>query len=285
MSFLSENVVLIAAVILIAASIPVVWLFDRAKSADHSARSLVAMGVGLLAAFVAVTIFELNAQKLEADRNLVLQQAKRSKTLALVSNLRFFAIEYGFAAYQIHATMSNCAPDSADAGPSEGCREEARYAASVGRLIPQDYLLVTALSEASNAFAKSIRVPTLLTDAEVTIRARMPVVVENYLGLFPNGTAKPSAASGKNFRQALTELENVAADASMAFCIFAAALAEGEGKLEATISTLEDALRREQQPIHNIVQSFAKNINMGDFDCSNPGGQVERILPAAGANR
>ena len=87
MSFLNENVVLIAAVILIAASIPVVFIFDRAKSADHIARSLVAMGVGLLAAFVAVTVFELNAQKLEADRNLVLQQAKRSKTLALVSNL------------------------------------------------------------------------------------------------------------------------------------------------------------------------------------------------------
>src|SRR5262245_5757301 len=154
MSFLNENVVLIAAVILIAASIPVVWLFDRAKSADHIARSLVAMGVGLLAAFVAVTIFELNAQKLEVDRNLVLQQAKRSKTLALISNLRFFAIEYGFAAYQIHATMSNCAPVSTDAGPSEACQDEARYAASVGRLIPQDYLLVTALSEASAAFGQ-----------------------------------------------------------------------------------------------------------------------------------
>jgi hypothetical protein len=285
MSFLNENVVLIAAVILIAASIPVVFIFDRAKSADHIARSLVAMGVGLLAAFVAVTVFELNAQKLEADRNLVLQQAKRNKTLALVSNLRFFAIEYGFAAYQIHATMSNCAPATADVGPSEGCREAARYAASVGRLIPQDYPLITALSEASNAFAKSIRVPTVLTDAEVTIRARMPVVVENYLGLFLNGTAKLSADSGERFRQALTELESVAADGSMAFCIFAAALSEGEAKLEATISTLEDALRKEQQPIHNIVQSFAKNINMGDFDCSNPGGQIERILPAAGANR
>jgi hypothetical protein len=285
MSFLNETVVLIGGIILIVASVPLVLFFDRGKVADHVARTLVSMGVGLLAAFVAVTVFELNAQRLESERILAQQQAKRSKMLALVSNLRFFAIEYGFAAYQIHAVLSDCGPDNADAGPSDACREGARYAANAGRLLPQDYPLVTALSEASNAFAKAIRVPTLLTDAEVTISGRMPVVIENYLGLFLNTGQKPSTDAGDRFRRTLSDLESAAADASMAYCIFAAALVEGEAKLEATVSSLEDALRKGQQPIHDIVLSFAKNVNMGDFDCANPSGQIERILPVAGSNK
>ena len=65
MSFLNETAVLIGGVLFILASVPVIFFFDRSRIADHIARSLVAMGVGLLAAFVAVTVFELNAQKLE----------------------------------------------------------------------------------------------------------------------------------------------------------------------------------------------------------------------------
>ena len=49
----------------------------------------------------------------------------------------------------------------------------ANYAINVSKLIPQDYTLITSLSEASNAFAKSVRVSTLLADAEVTTRGQM----------------------------------------------------------------------------------------------------------------
>jgi len=285
MSLLNENVVLIGGLILLLASVPIVLFFDRGKIADHVARTLVSMGVALLAAFVAVTVFELNAQRLENERNLTQQQAKRSQTLALISNLRFFAIEYGLAAYQIHAAQSGCGPVSTGAGPSETCQEEARYAANTGRLIPADYTLITSLSAASNAFATSIRIPTLLTDAEVTVRARMPVVIENYLGVVLANNQKPAADAAERFRQTLSGLESAAADASMAYCMFAAALAESEAKLETTIATLEGALRKESAPIHDVVQKYAKNTNMGDFDCTNPSGQIERILPAAGANR
>jgi len=285
MSLLNENVVLIVGVLVILASVPIILIFDRARIADHIARTLLSMGVALLAAFVAVTVFELNAQRLESERDLAQQQAKRGQTLALISNLRFFAIEYGFAAYQIHAALSGCGPVDTAGGPRDACQEEARYAANTGRLMPADYTLITSISAASNAFATSIRIPTLLTDAEVTTRARMPVVIENYLAVTLNNTEKPAADAAERFRQTLSDLETVAADASMAYCILAAALVQGEAKLEATVASLEDALRKQQQSIHDAVQSFAKNVNMGDFDCANPSGQIERILPAAGANK
>jgi hypothetical protein len=173
MSLLNEYSALVIAAVLILASVPIVFAFDRARIIDHLARSLVAIGVGLMAAFVAVTIFDLNAQRLENERNLGQQQVKRSKMLTLVSNLRYFAIQYGFAAYQIHETRADCAPKGPDTAMSEACREGANYAINVSKLIPQDYTLITSLSEASNAFAKSVRVSTLLADAEVTTRARI----------------------------------------------------------------------------------------------------------------
>jgi hypothetical protein len=167
---------------------------------------------------------------------------------------------------------------------SEACREGANYAINVSKLIPQDYTLITSLSEASNAFAKSVRVSTLLADAEVTTRARMPVVIKNYIGAFATGSQPPSQVRDR-FLQTLSELENVAEDASVAFCIFAAALGQSEAKLEQTISTLEGALAKEQQPTGDVVQSSAKNVNMGDFDCANPRAQIERNLSAASGTR
>ena len=204
--------------------------------------------------------------------------------LTLVSNLRYFAIQYGFAAYQIHETRADCAPKGPDTAMSEACREGANYAINVSKLIPQDYTLITSLSEASNAFAKSVRVSTLLADAEVTTRARMPVVIENYIGAFAPGSQPPSQVRDR-FLQTLSELENVAEDASVAFCIFAAALGQSEAKLEQMISTLEGALAKEQQPTGDAVQSSAKNVNMGDFDCANPRAQIERNLSAASGTR
>ncbi|MFZ0122579.1 MAG: hypothetical protein WAL48_00150 [Xanthobacteraceae bacterium] len=284
MSLLNEYSALVIAAVLILASVPIVFAFDRTRIIDHLARSLVAIGVGLMAAFVAVTIFDLNAQRLENERNLGQQQVKRSKMLTLVSNLRYFAIQYGFAAYQIHETRADCAPKGPDTAMSEACREGANYAINVSKLIPQDYTLITSLSEASNAFAKSVRVSTLLADAEVTTRARMPVVIENYIGAFATGSQPPSQVRDR-FLQTLSELENVAEDASVAFCIFAAALGQSEAKLEQTISTLEGALAKEQQPTGDVVQSSAKNVNMGDFDCANPRAQIERNLSVASGTR
>ena len=285
MSFLNENGVLVVAIVLILASVPIVALYDRGRTADHIARSLVALGVGLLAAFVAVTVFDLNVQRLENERNLVLQQAKRGKTLGLISNLRFFAIEYGFAAYQIHTTRSDCGADGGVAAPSDACRESASYAANFGRLIPQDYAIITLLSEASNAFAKSVRIPTILTDAEVTIKARMPVTIENFLATGLNANQTPGGGAREHFLKTLSEFERVAEDASIGFCIFAAALAESDAKLEQTISTLELALVKGPEPIEDVLRTSAKDVNMGDFACSNPRGQIERNLPAAGATR
>jgi hypothetical protein len=129
--------------------------------------------------------------------------------------------------YQIHETRADCAPKGPDTAMSEACREGANYAINVSKLIPQDYTLITSLSEASNAFAKSVRVSTLLADAEVTTRARMPVVIENYIGAFATGSQPPSQVRDR-FLQTLSELENVAEDASVAFCIFAAALGQSE---------------------------------------------------------
>jgi hypothetical protein len=243
------------------------------------------MGVGLLAAFVAVTVFELNAQKLETDRNVVLQQAKRSKTLALISNLRFFAIEYGFAAYQIHATRSDCGADVVSIEASNACREAASYAANFARLLPGDYTLITSLSETSNAFAKSLRMPTILTDAEVSVKARMPVVIENYLAANFNGNPQPRTDARDRFLRTLSELESVAEDASTTLCTFAARLTEGEAKLEAGIIALEQALTKGQEPIRDIIQNNARNANMGDFACAGPRAQIERILPGAGGSK
>ena len=127
MSLLNEYLALVVAVILILASLPVVYFLDRPRMIDHLSRTLVAIGVGLMAAFVAVTIFDLNAKKLESERNLAQQQAKRSKALT-VSNLRYFAIQYGLAAYQIGETRSDCGPKSPDGVMSEACREGANYA-------------------------------------------------------------------------------------------------------------------------------------------------------------
>jgi len=87
MSLLNEYLALVIAVVLILASVPFVFFLDRARIIDHLARSLVAIGVGLMAAFVAVTIFDLNAQRLENERNLGQQQVKRSKMLTLVSGV------------------------------------------------------------------------------------------------------------------------------------------------------------------------------------------------------
>jgi hypothetical protein len=165
MSLLNEYLALVVAVILILASLPVVYFLDRPRMIDHLSRTLVAIGVGLMAAFVAVTIFDLNAKKLESERNLAQQQARRSKALTLVSNLRYFAIQYGFAAYQIGETRSDCGPKSPDGVMSEVCREGANYAINVSRLMPADYAVITALSETSDAFARSVRVSTLLTRA------------------------------------------------------------------------------------------------------------------------
>jgi hypothetical protein len=284
-SLFDEKLALIIGVVLILVSVPIMLVFDRGKSADHLGRTLVSLGVGLIAAFVAVTVFDLNARRLENDREQAAQQAKRSKTLTMISNLRLFAIEYGFVAYQIRATRTDCAAVGAEAGPSDECREAASYAANVGRLVPQDYTLVTSLSEASNAFAKSIRAPTLLTDAEVTIKARMPVVVESFLAI-SRGAGQPVGTSARDhFLQNLVELEGVAEDASMTYCLFAAMLAQGEASLEQTISGLEGALIKGGAPIHDVILSYAKSANMGDFACSDPRGQIERNLPAAGATR
>lgn len=112
----------------------------------------------------------------------------------------------------------------------------------------------------------------------------MPVVIENYIGAFAAGSQPPSQVRDR-FLQTLSELENVAEDASVAFCIFAAALGQSEAKLEQTISTLEGALAKEQQPTGDVVQSSAKNVNMGDFDCANPRAQIERNLSAASGTR
>ena len=231
MSLLNEYLALVVAVILILASLPVVYFLDRPRMIDHLSRTLVAIGVGLMAAFVAVTIFDLNAKKLESERNLAQQQAKRSKALTLVSNLRYFAIQYGFAAYQISETRSDCGSKSPDGVMSEACREGANYAINVSRLMPADYAVITALSETSDAFARSVRVSTLLADAEVTTRARMPVVIGNYVGAYTVGQQPPTQIRDR-FLQTLSELEAVAEDASMTFCIFAAALTQSDSKLE-----------------------------------------------------
>jgi hypothetical protein len=284
MSFLNEYLALVVAVILILASVPIVLVFDRDRIVDHIARTLVATGVGLMAAFVAVTVFDLNAQRLENERNLAAQQAKRSKALTLVNNLRYFAIQYGFAAYQIHETRSDCGPKSPDGVMSEACREGANYAINVSKLTSPDYTLITSLSETSNAFAKSVRVSTLLADAEVTTRARMPVVIENYVGAYATGSQPPAPVRDR-FLLTLSELENVAQDASSSFCIFAAALAQSEARLEQTISTLELAMVKEQEPARDVIQGSAKNVNMGDFDCANPRAQIERNLSTASGTR
>jgi len=285
LSFLDENVVLVIGLVLILASVPIVVLYDRNRLADHFARSFVALGVAMLAAFVAVTVFDLNAQRMENDRNLLQQQTKQSKRLGLISNLRFFALEYGFVAYQIQATRSDCGNAGAAGTVSEACRESASYAANVGRLIPQDYAVITALSDASNAFAKSIRIPTILTDAEVTIKARMPVAIENFLATALNSNPAAAGATREHFLKSLSEFESVAEDASTAFCVFAAALTEGEAKLEQTISALDGVLVKGQEPIADVIRNSAKNANMGDFACSNPRAQIERNLPTAGGGR
>jgi hypothetical protein len=284
MSLLNEYLALVVAVVLILASIPVVFIFDRARAIDHISRTLVAIGVGLMAAFVAVTIFDLNVQKLENERNLAQQQAKRGKALTLVNNLRYFAIQYGLAAYQIHETRADCGLKGPDAAMSDACREGGNYAINVSRLIPQDYGLITSLSETSKALAEAVRISTLLADAEVTTRARMPVVIENYLGVYAVGSQPPTQVRDR-FLQTLSELENVAQDASAAFCIFAAALLQSDAKLEQTIATLEQALVKERQPTNDVVQNSAENVNMGDFDCANPRAQIERNLSAAGGTR
>jgi hypothetical protein len=284
MSFINEYFALVVALILILASVPIVFVFDRARIVDHMARTLVATGVGLMAAFVAVTVFDLNAQRLENERNLAAQQAKRSKALTLVNNLRYFAIQYGFAAYQIHETRADCGPKSPDTGMSDACREGANYAINVSKLTPSDYALITSLSETSNAFAKSIRVSTLLADAEVTTRARMPVVIENYVGAYATGSQPPAPVRDR-FLQTLSELESVAEDASVAFCTFAAALAQSDASLEQTISALELALVKEQEPARDVIQRSARNVNMGDFDCANPRAQIERNLSTASGTR
>jgi hypothetical protein len=284
MSLLNEYLALVVAVILILASIPVVFIFDPARSIDHISRTLVAIGVGLMAAFVAVTIFDLNVLKLENERSLAQQQAKRSKALTVVNNLRYFAIQYGLAAYQIHETSADCGPKGPDTAVTDACREGGNYAINVSKLIPQDYALITSLSETSTAFAQSIRVSTLLADAEVTTRARMPVVIENYIGTFAVGS-QPPAQVRERFLQTLSQLENVAQDASATFCVFAAALSQSDAKLDQTIAALEQALTKEQQPTDDVIQNAAKNVNMGEFDCANPRAQIERNLSAASGTR
>ena len=284
MSLLNEYLALVVAVILILASLPVVYFLDRARMIDHLSRTLVAIGVGLMAAFVAVTIFDLNAKKLESERNLAQQQAKRSKALTLVSNLRYFAIQYGFAAYQISETRSDCGSKSPDGVMSEACREGANYAINVSRLMPADYAVITALSETSDAFARSVRVSTLLADAEVTTRARMPVVIGNYVGAYTVGQQPPTQIRDR-FLQTLSELEAVAEDASMTFCIFAAALTQSDSKLEQTTSALESALAKGPEQARMVLQSSAKAASTGDFDCSNPRAQIERNLSNASGRR
>ena len=283
MSLLNEYLALVVAVILILASLPVVYFLDRPRMIDHLSRTLVAIGVGLMAAFVAVTIFDLNAKKLESERNLAQQQAKRSKALT-VSNLRYFAIQYGLAAYQIGETRSDCGPKSPDGVMSEACREGANYAINVSRLMPADYAVITALSETSDAFARSVRVSTLLADAEVTTRARMPVVIGNYVGAYTVGQQPPTQIRDR-FLQTLSELEAVAEDASMTFCIFAAALTQSDSKLEQTISALESALAKGPEQARTVLQSSAKAASTGDFDCSNPRAQIERNLSNASGRR
>ena len=46
MSLLNEYSALVIAAVLILASVPIVFAFDRARIIDHLARSLVAIGVG-----------------------------------------------------------------------------------------------------------------------------------------------------------------------------------------------------------------------------------------------
>jgi hypothetical protein len=286
MSFFDEKIVLVLALVVILASLPVIAIYDRDKAADHVARTLVSIGVALMAAFVAVTIFELNARKVESEREETQQQVKRSKTLALISNLRFFAIDYGFTAYQLRATQTDCASPMVEPAGRNLCREAASYTMNVGRLIPQDYTLITALSEASTAFAKAVRVPTLLTDAEVSIKARMPVVIENYIATSLSSDQVPASDAQARFAQAMTNFENIADDAATGFCTFAAALEQGEAKLEQTISALENALRTAKDlPIHEVIRSTdVKNVSMGDVECANLRAQIERSLStSAGA--
>jgi hypothetical protein len=167
---------------------------------------------------------------------------------------------------------------------SEACREGANYAINVSRLMPADYAVITSLSETSDAFARSARVSTLLADAEVTTRARMPVVLGNYVSAFAVGSQPPSQTRDL-FLQTLSELEAVAEDASVTFCIFAAALTQSEGKLEQTVSALESALAKGPEQARTVLQSSAKAASGGDFDCSNPRGQIERNLLNASGHR
>jgi hypothetical protein len=282
---LFDGIVLAVAAVLIAASIPIVVIFDRGRTIDHLARTLVAIGVALTAAFVAVTIFDMNAQKLENERRLVQQQAKQGKTFALISTLRYFAIEYGFAAYQVHVARLDCEADGGDPARRNLCRESADYAINVGRVLPQDFALITALSEVSPAFARSVRVTTLLTDAEMTIKVRMPVAVQTYLTVSLSGDQAPPVATRDRFIRSLTDFENVAEDAAIGLCTFAAALTRGEAELEAAVTSIETAVVDTQVPMHDVLRTNAKGVNMGEFDCSNPRAQIERNLTAANGAR
>ena len=167
---------------------------------------------------------------------------------------------------------------------SEACREGANYAINVSRLMPADYAVITSLSETSDAFARSVRVSTLLADAEVTTRARMPVVIGNYVGAYTVGQQPPTQIRDR-FLQTLSELEAVAEDASMTFCIFAAALTQSDSKLEQTTSALESALAKGPEQARTVLQSSAKAVSTGDFDCSNPRAQIERNLSNASGHR
>jgi hypothetical protein len=227
----------------------------------------------------------MNAQKLENERRLVQQQAKQSRTFALISALRYFAIEYGFAAYQLHVARSDCETAGDDPASRNLCRESADYAINVGRVLPQDFALITALSEASPAFAHSVRVATLLTDAEMTIKVRMPVAIQSYVTVSLSGDQAPAADARERFTRALVDFENVAEDASIGLCTFAAALTQSEAELEKAIAGIETAVVNSQVPMHDVLRTNAKGVNMGDFDCSTPRAQIERNLTAANSPR
>ena len=118
--------------------------------------------------------------------------------------------------------------------------------------MPADYAVITALSETSDAFARSVRVSTLLADAEVTTRARMPVVIGNYVGAYTVGQQPPTQIRDR-FLQTLSELEAVAEDASMTFCIFTAALTR------ATVSSsrrLQRSRARSPRDRSRLARSF-----------------------------
>jgi hypothetical protein len=275
---LSSNVLLCAigfGASLVCLSFLVIWRRDPSRKHDHFARTVVAVGVGLITVGAAFFIYNQNVSiAREQERSIVAQNLRRSM------------FQYGIIAYQLQSTRHYCYLDFVTRQNQSfdvfDCREAATFAVQAAGLVPNIDFMFNQAGRVSRVFSKSNSVAVFLLDGDAAFRARMPAVIGANLTRYLDDSSSARRNQLKSrLSLVLEDMVEKAEAVSATYCILADRLAVSWESLDETMKKLESELGL-GLIYPAAIQEMAAKTNFEKSNCANIRAELKELLPATG---